>query len=496
MGNEIFHDTQELRRIADLLAEEIKGQDRVVSRYIRVSQESVTFVNGKNAGGRVWHSGINKEGMADKVYTQTSVDELRHDNFPEVAVSRDLQKHRFNFSLKGAELPAGEAEFIETIPPETEMYDKEFQEFTRTHKNTRIRREFFVEQKVIVNSRGGRTIQSLPFFEIGYSHSYDPLKLERNLRVVCASREDARRLIDLIKFMPDPTPDKRIKNARSFSEAFHELHMLSKLGFGSLEDAGIPIAGLYDIVMLNGFPAHEIFGHHFEEPIRFLEFGESATFKHNQELRNKNIVLMDNPQQEIGGFKVQGFTYIDAYGRRRQARTHIKDGRVMEFLGSEYCDPEGLMKYLGVEKSRFVGQASQYLDQTFPQPRMSCTVLDGKTENVDLEGQILIVPCGGHTDPDDKTYTVVANECYVIRNGEAIRVVPLKVTGGINQALENVTLLNDLNYNIGACEKKDPLYPKIESNVPVSQVVRSQIWRGQQAYPLAISEDDAKVLTR
>jgi len=46
-------------------------------------------------------------------------------------------------------------------------------------------------------------------------------------------------MVNLIPFIADPTPDKRIKNAANFTDAFHELHSLSRLRFGSLEEAGI-----------------------------------------------------------------------------------------------------------------------------------------------------------------------------------------------------------------------------------------------------------------
>ena len=316
---------------------------------------------------------------------------------------------------------------------------------------------------------------------------------------MCTSEDDIRRFPDLIKFLADPTPEKRIKKAKSLSEAFHELHKVSGLRYGSLEEAGIPLAGLYDVVVLTGVPAHEVFGHHFEEPIRFLDFGESATFKYGQDIGNKNIILKDDPNQQIEGFRVQGFTFVDAYGRKREARNHMKDGKCFEFLGSEYADPEKLKQYLNLAKSQFVGNASQYTDGHFPQPRMSCTVLDGKIEDVNLEGKILLVSQEGHTQPSDKTYNVSAKECYVVRDGKPMRVIPLKVTGGINQALANIVLLDDWSYNTGFCGKPEPIYypqSRGQASVPVSQFSRSQMWQKQQVYPLPISDVHLRVLTK
>tara|TARA_Y100000034_G_scaffold125404_1_gene174898 strand:- start:1283 stop:2443 length:1161 start_codon:yes stop_codon:yes gene_type:complete len=386
---------------------------------------------------------------------------------------------------------------MESLPCNIDMYDDEFREFTREHQNTNLTRAFVVEQKVVVNSKGGKVIQSIPSFLISYSHGYAPIPTNRNLGVVCTSDEDVRRLPTLIKYLADPTLDKRIKNAESFSEAFHELHGIAGLKYGSLEEAGIPLSELYDVVMLSGIPVHEIFGHHFEEPIKLLDFGESGTFKSGQTIQNKDIILSDNPRQEIEDFRVQGFTHVDAYGRRREERVHIKDGKVVGFLGSEYADPEKFKQFLNLERSEFVGNASQHNGIFFPQPRMSCTVFDGPSEDVDLEGKLLLVPVGGHTEPRDKTYMVRSFESYVVRDGEPRRLIPLQVTGGINQALANLVLLDDLNYQSGSCGKPEPLpESRGQAEVPVSQFVNSQMWEGQQVYPLPISDSHLRVLLK
>jgi hypothetical protein len=168
---------------------------------------------------------------------------------------------------------------------------------------------------------------------------------------------------------------------------------------------------------------------------------------------------------------------------------------VIGFLGSEYVDTEKIKGYLGLEDSKFVGNAVQYTGGGFPQARMSCTVLDGKTENIDLEGKILIIPKGGDTDSHKKTYEIIADECYIIRDGKPIRIVPLSVTGGINQALEGIHLLNDTTYTIGLCGKSDPVYSTKE-DVPVSEFTRSQLWAEQQLYPTPISPEHLKVLIK
>lgn len=490
---------KELEDVAGALAKEIQNPaENVVSRYIRVINDSATFVNGKRSVHRYSQANVNKELMSRGVYTQTGVDDLFPHNIDEVAVARDLQDHRFHFSPKRIDLPTDQEIFFEEVPAGIEMYDTEFEQFTKNHPNVRLSRDLTVEQRVIANSQGGIVVQSIPFFGVSYSHGYEPIPTSRDITAVCTSEDEIRRFPDLIKFLADPTSERRVKGAKSFSEAFHELHKVSRLSYGSLEEAGIPLAGLYDVVVLTGVPAHEVFGHHFEEPIRYLDFGESATFKYGQDVGNSDIVLKDDPNQKIEGFRVQGFTHVDAYGKKRPARTHIKDGKCVEFLGSEYADPKKLKQYLNLARSEFVGNASQHTDGQFPQPRMSCTVLDGKTESVDLEGKILLVSHEGHTQPSDKTYNVSAKECYVVKDGKPMRVIPLKVTGGINQALANIVLLDDWSYNTGICEKPEPVYyPQSggQASVPVSQFSRSQMWRNQQVYPLPISDVHLRILT-
>lgn len=500
MGSELIRDKKQLEGIADSMSEEVKNlQGNVVSRYIRLFYDVATFLNGQKSEHRYARSNTNREIMDEGLYTQTDVDDLLPHNFDEVAVARDLQDHRFNLSSKKIPLPTTIETHVETVPDNFEKYDNELREFTKEHQNARLTRTLTVEQRIIVNSKGGIAIQSLPFLEISYSHGYAPIPTSRDLTIVCSTPEDVTRLPTLIEYLADPTPEGKIKNAKTFGDAFHELHSISGLKYGSLEEAGIPLSELYDVVMLTGVPVHEIFGHHFEEPIRFLNFGESGTFKFDQNIQNRNLILRDNPKQTINGFRVQGFTNFDAYGRKREERIHIKDGKVAGFLGGEYADPEKLKQYLNLDRSPFYGSSVQYNDGNFPQPRMSCTVIDGKTESVDLEGKILIVSHEGHTRPQDKTYMVKAFECYVVREGVPRRVIPLQVTGGINQALANMILMDDVSYQTGFCGKPEPIYyPQSHGSAqaPVSQFAKSQMWQGQQVYPLPISDIHLKILQK
>ncbi|MDI6806844.1 MAG: metallopeptidase TldD-related protein [Candidatus Aenigmarchaeota archaeon] len=496
MSQELIKSTAELKTIAELLSEEVKNdEDRIVSRYTRVIHDLSVFHDGKESKHVYAQSNLNKELIEKGIYTQTEIEDLCQANLKKIQVARDLKEHRFHFKSKGISLPAEEAVYEEKIPTEVDMYDNEFKQFTKEHADTKITRSLRVEQKVIVNSKGGKVVQTIPIFGIFYHQGYNPIPLKRNLGVVCTSAQDVRNLTKLIKRMVDPTPTKRINNSASFSEAFHELFQLYPLKCGSLEEAGMPSAGLFDVCTLGGTFIHEIFGHHFEEPLRTLEFGDVATFKYDQATQNKTIILKDDPTQIVEGFRVQGFTYVDAYGRRREPRTLIEGGKVKGFLGSEYVDSENLKRYLGLDKSEFVGNAVQS-DGLFPQPAASCTVIDGSAEDVDLEGKLLLNPSYGTTNRQDKTYSLTAFESYVIKNGKAQRLIPLQVTGGINQALANLHLLADTNYQSGVCNKPEPLYAQRETEVLVSQFTKSQLWAAQQVYPLPLSDRHLKILTK
>ena len=496
--NELIKSREQLEEIAEMMSQEIASQEEnIVSRYIKLFSDLTTFNNGQKFESKAAGSNINKEMMDRGVFTKASIDDIWSHNYKEVSVARDIQEHRFNFEPKGIPLPTATESYSLSVPSGIDRYDAEFKDFTKDHPNTRLSRSLIVEQKIVANSQRGISIQSIPFLTIQYSGGYSPILTRREIAVVCSTEEDVARLPELIKFIADPTPEKKIRNAGSFAEAFHELHAISGLKHGSLEEAGIPMSELYDVVVLTGVPAHEVFGHHFEEPITFLGFEESGTFKYGQNITNKDLVLTDNPQQRIEGFRVQGFTHFDAYGRPREERVHIKDGKIVGFLGSEYADAEKLKQYLNLERSGFVGNAAQYNDGMFPQPRMSCTVMDGKTEKVDLEGKILVVSHEGRTEDDVKTYAIQTDECYVVRNGTPERVVPLQITGGINQALANIVLMDDQNYQSGVCSKPEPIYhPQSTSNatVPASQFARVQMWQGQQVYPRAITGRHLKSL--
>ena len=78
-----------------------------------------------------------------------------------------------------------------------------------------------------------------------------------------------------------------------------------------------------------------------------------------------------------------------------------------------------------------------------------------------------------------------------------MRVIPMQVTGGINQALKDMAFINEFSYQIGMCEKPEPINYSRQlayAQSPVSQFAKSQLWKDQQVYPLPISDKHLKIL--
>jgi len=498
----MFIDTEEqLVEIAGMMAADAKRyQGDAVFRYQRLSTEAMLFVDGRAMPNQHTQALASKELMDSMVYSTNSLmSSLRPSNYADFTVSRDLQEQRYSFQRKHIPLPVEQVCHFEQLPAGVDMHDEELRSFSENHENAIVQRTYGVFQQVVVNTKGGVAIQSIPSFSIKYFQGFEPIPTSRTLGIVCNTEEDVRQVPSLVKYLADPTPQRRIRNSNSLYEAFDNLHSLYPLRFGSLKDAGVPISELYDVVMLTGTPVHEIFGHHFELPIRMLDFGESGTFLNGLETSNKTIVMADNPKATVDGLRVRGFHHFDAYGRPRGRVEHIKDGQVKEFLGGEYSDKEKMKHYLGLSDVDFSGSSVAGMDGFFPQPRMSCTTLEGPSEDIDLEGKIVIVSNNGHTNPQDKSYKCEAQEAYVIRDGEPHRVLPLAVSGGIMQALAGIKLLPDVTLNSGSCGKAEPLHypqPWGKSEAPVSMLCQNQIWTGQQVYNAPIRDVHLKILCK
>ncbi|MFZ5955723.1 MAG: hypothetical protein ACOYT4_04830 [Nanoarchaeota archaeon] len=481
---ELIKTKSDLEDIAQAMHDEIKdSKTKVIYRCFRLLTTGAHFIDGKKTCWTNRSCNLNKEDMDSGIYFTTNSDDVFKHNLKQISTSGALTGCRFKFLQKEIPLPEDKLIFYEKNPSHINFYDEEFQDFTKEHKDVKITRWLTIEQKIVVNSKGGIKIQSIPFFHISYAQGYNPLDVNRHIGVACNSKEEMKNLYNIIKYLPDPTPDKRIRNANTFFKALNEIYNVSsKIECKNLRQ------GIYDIVILNGVPIHEIFGHHFEEPIRCLNFGESNPFRIMQRLKNVNLLLKDDANTTIAEFRPIGFTYFDAYGRKRESKTHIENGQVNEFLGSEYADLEKLNDYMGIGNGSRPGNASQFIDGMFPQSRMSCTVLDGITKNLDLEEKLIMIPQSGDTDSDLKTFRLTSHECYILNNSELQRIPPVQVTGGILNALSNLELLEDHSYSIGMCAKPEPICFKRKAEVPVSQFVRAQLWREQQVFPLPIPE--------
>ncbi len=491
---DLMYTRHELEKLASQMYNEIAGRPRTVSRFTHGGYDSVRYRAGKSQVFCNTQSNFNLEDMHLGMYSQTGVHFPVSLDYEKLIVARDIMTKRFRFSLKSVALPDDERCLWIESPEKINYFDREMRAFTESHPDTSIRRSLEVQQRVIVNSGGGVVIQSTPFFEIMYEHGLKPIPTHRSVNAVVRHNLDIRNFTDLIKYMADPTPDKKIKSASNFTDAFHELFSLSNLRMATIHGQE-PIRSRYDVVVLTGTAAHEIFGHHFEEPIRFLHFGDSATFKFGQIVENEDLMLVDDPTFEIEGYNVWSFSPFDAYGRERKPVVNIDKGRVVGFLGGEYVDQDGLESFVNMKKSESVGCSAQYLDGSFPQPRMTCTVIDGKTEDVDLEGKLVVVPSKGRTDSSDKTYNVQASECYIIKGGVPLRIIPLQLSGGINDAIAEMVLLDDETYNTGLCQVDDPISGG-GSKVPVAQFAKSQLWQKVQVYPLPLRDRHVQILTK
>ena len=131
--------------------------------------------------------------MGGEVYGSTHLDDLFPDNLAQASVAMDLKQNHFQFHPKGIDLPTEQGTHFEPIPSGITMYDDELKEFSKHHPNTLLRRELMVDQRIVVNSKGGMAIQSTPFFMISYEHGPNPLVTDRHLNAVCTSEDDIKR---------------------------------------------------------------------------------------------------------------------------------------------------------------------------------------------------------------------------------------------------------------------------------------------------------------
>lgn len=468
----------ELEALAHQLSQIAASQPKTVVRYKQTIYDSMFTERGRHNVNRCGlTSTYNLEDMQNQVYSSVRGEELFAGHLPEFEHWRAREEIPFLFQPKGIELPAERyARWVEP-PGNIEKWDQELIAFTSQFKGVRITREFGVEQQVIVNSNGGLVMESRPFFCIYYRQGYEPCMVTRTLGAYVVSDADIDRFAQLIAYLPDPTPEGRIRASKTFSEAFAHLYEIShQVEFADLQSAGLRDHLTHPVIMLSGVPVHEIFGHQFEEPIQPLHPGEESLFPIGRNVENHAIRLCDNPHQTIEGFEVLGSYPYDCYGRPSRPWTHIAGARVQEHIGGEYIDRRNIEKYLGVRESPLVGGSRQGDDGLFPQPRMSCTVLEGEEDHaIDWEGKVLMVPYKGYV-LDGNFFKVMASECYRLQKGQPRRIVPLESSRAIYDAMIGMHILPGKSYHVGACLKPAMLEEGQESEVGVSFYSNHQMW--------------------
>ncbi|RJP25390.1 MAG: hypothetical protein C4527_17120 [Candidatus Omnitrophota bacterium] len=476
----------DLLEIADVLSRLARESERSIFRYTQVVYDSIYVDRGrKNINRCGFSSTYNVEDMASQIYSSIHGEELFCFNLDQFENWRKRSESPYVFTHKGIPLPLETHIDYRSIPSNFERWDDELQDFTREYKNERITRDFGVEQRIVANSAGGCIIESRPFFSLFYRQGYDPFMVTRSLGAYVSCDEDMDRIPLLIRYIPDPTPDRRINSASSFPDAFARLHEVSHhIDYGDFETAGLSKNLTHDVIMLSGVPVHEIFGHQFEEPIYPLQVGRQSLFPVGKNVQNSNIVLRDNPLQKVEELEVFGSYHYDCYGRPAKETVHISDSTVHDHLGSEYVDMKNLHTFLGIDHSPFSGNARQGNEGYFPQTRMSCTILDGKQEEVDWEGKLVMIPFDGYV-LDGNFFKILASECYVIdAQGKPRRVAPMEGSRAIYDAIIGMRILPGRSYHVGSCSKPEVLEERAQSEVMVSFFTNHQLWERLTLRPL------------
>ena len=469
----------DLIEIADCLLSLAEAGENSVYRYSQVVYDSIYLDRGrKNVNRYGLTSTYNVEDIDAQVFSSVRGEELFPSNLLQFEKWRERSETPYIFTYKGISLPTHQDVRFDPLPTNFERWDDELLAFTDQFKNVRITRDFGVEQRIIVNSNGGITIESRPFFGLYYRQGYEPYLVTRSIGAYVKSNEDIDRIPRLIRYLPDPTPDCSINRASSFTEAFENLHAISaEVEFETLEDAGLSDTLTHDVIMLSGVPIHEIFGHQFEEPVYPLSVGQQSLFPIGKNVQNPNLALRDNPLQTIEGLDVMGSYQFDSYGRQAREKVLIDRSKVHEHLGSEYVDIKNLKTFIGIDRSEFIGNARQGYEGSFPQSRMSCTILEGREEeNVSYTGKVIMIPFHGYV-LDGNFFKVMSSECYYIDpDGIPRRLGSLEGSRAIYDAIIGMHILPGKSHHIGSCSKPNVLDDGTDTEVMVSFYTNHQLW--------------------
>lgn len=469
----------ELKALADCLKQIALKEPLSVVRYKQTIYDICFADRGrKNINQFSLTATYNVENITEQIFSSVRGEELFPETINDFELWRERTETHYVFSSKGIALPTETHFDYRTVPSNYDCWDDDLTAFSADYRDVRITREFGVEQRIVLNSTGGLILESKPFLNIYYRQGYEPHMVTRTLGAYVSSNDDVERLTGLIDFMPDPTPDERIRNTSSFADSFAKLHDVSReVVYPTLKDAGLSDCLTHDVIMLSGVSAHEIFGHQFEEPIHPVSVGQQSLFPIGKNVQNANLILSDNPLQKVNGLEVIGSYRYDSYGRPAQTTTHIDHSSVVQHLGGEYIDKKNVKNFLGVEESTYVGCSRQGDDGHFPQPRMSCTVLQGReTIDVDWDGKVLMAPFNGYV-LDGNFFKVMASECYVLDSaGEPKRLAPLEGSRAIYDAIIGMHILPGQSYHTGSCFKPGALDERVDSEVAVSFLANHQLW--------------------
>lgn len=475
---EFIKSKEDLQELAAVLQKIAQDTGKAVCRYRQTLFDILFMDRGrKNINRTALSCTYNVEDMEHQLYSSVRGEELFPFNLPDFERWRERMETPFIFQPKGFDLSQEQSAIWHKPPSNFQQWDDELLALTKSIHNIRITRELGVEQSITVNSEGGFIIESKPFLSIHYRQGYHPFMVTRSIGAYVCNEDQLDAIPKLIQYISDPTPDRRIRKSGSFVDAFEQLYSISNhIHCENLEDCGLGETLTHDAIVLSGVPAHEIFGHQFEEPVHPLNVGQQSLFPVGKDVENLDLILQDNPCQQLEGLNVLGTYQHDCYGRASHLTRHIEDSKVVDHLGGEYIDHKNLKKFLNIEESRAMGCSRQGDDGGFPVPRMSCTVLNGKEETIDWGGKVIMVPFDGYV-LDGNFFKIMSSECYVQdSNGEPKRIGPLEGSRAIYDALNGMHILPEKCYHVGTCSKPNVLDNNLDSEVTVSFYTNYQMW--------------------
>ena len=247
----------ELQEIAELFHDLARQRPTSVYRYKQIVYDSSYIDRGRiNLNRCGLTTTYNAEDLTDRIYSSISGEELFPFNMAEFEEWRKREEIPFVFTHKGLPLPSDTVIHYRPLPDNYEQWDEDLRRFTIEYQNVRITRDFGVKQQIIANSNGGVVILSRPFYALYYRQGYGPNLITRSLGAYVSTNEEVNRLPELIKYLSDPTMDGRIRNAKTFTGAFANLHDIShEIIHADLKSCKMADHLTHDAIMLCGVPS-------------------------------------------------------------------------------------------------------------------------------------------------------------------------------------------------------------------------------------------------